>query len=110
MEVAKISQAKERGLVDKLGGLGDAIAAAAARAQLGTGYSVRYVEREPSTWERFLLGFGQSESLAKIARAVGLTLPGAWLERSEIAEITGIVDTLRERRYAAFAHCFCDVR
>jgi protease-4 len=104
------TQAKERGLVDKLGGLGDAIASAAARAQLGTGYSVRYVEREPSTWERFLLGFGQSESLAKIARAVGLTLPGAWLDRSEVAEITGIVDTLRERRYAAFAHCFCDLR
>ena len=42
------SQAQERGLVDKLGGLDDAIAAAAARAKLGKNFSVRYVEREMS--------------------------------------------------------------
>jgi len=104
------SQAKERGLVDKLGGLGDAIAAAAARAKLGGDYSVRYVEREPSAWERFLLSFGDSQVMTRLARAVGFTLPSAWLDRGDVAEIAGILDTLRGKRYGAFAHCFCDLR
>lgn len=104
------SQAKERGLVDKLGGLGDAIVAAAARAKLGSNYQVRYVEREPSAWERFLLSFGDSQTVARIARSVGFSLPVGWLDRSEVAQIAGIVESLRGRRYGAFAHCFCDLR
>ncbi|HVT31922.1 MAG TPA: signal peptide peptidase SppA [Rhodanobacteraceae bacterium] len=104
------SQAKERGLVDRLGGIDDAIASAASRAKLGSNYSVRYVEREPSAWERFLLSFGESSAMTKIARRVGFTLPSAWLDRGEIAEIGGILETLKGKRYAAFAHCFCDLR
>jgi protease-4 len=104
------SQAKERGLVDKLGGLGDAIAAAASRAKLGSSYGVRYVEREPSAWERFVMSFGESEAIVRLARSVGFTLPSSWLDRSEIAEIGGILQTLKGKRYGAFAHCFCDLR
>jgi len=104
------SQAKERGLVDKLGGLGDAIAAAASRAKLGTGYQVRYVEHEPSTWERFLLSFGDSQAMVHFARSAGFTLPTSWLDRGEIAQIAGIVESLRGKRYGAFAHCFCELR
>ncbi len=104
------SQAKERGLVDKLGGLGDAIASAAARAKLGKNYQVRYVEREPSAWERFLLSFGDSETMLRLARSVGFSVPTGWLDRSEIAEISGIVESLRGKPYGAFAHCFCDLR
>jgi protease IV len=104
------SQAKERGLVDKLGGLGDAIAAAAARAQLGNDYHVRYVEREPSAWERVLLSFGDSEAMAQLARNVGFSLPTSLLDRGEIAEIAGLVESLRGKRYGAFAHCFCELR
>jgi protease IV len=104
------SQAKERGLVDKLGGLNDAIAAAASRAKLGGDYGVRYVEREPSTWERFLLSFGDSEAMVRLARSVGFALPTSLLDRSEIAEISGILDTLKGKRYGAFAHCFCELR
>jgi protease-4 len=104
------SQAKERGLVDRLGGIDDAIASAASRAKLGTHYSVRYVEREPSAWERFLLSFGDSSAMTKLARRVGFTLPSAWLDRGEMAEIGGILETLKGKRYAAFAHCFCDFR
>ena len=104
------SQAKERGLVDRLGGLGDAVASAAARAKLGTDYQVRYVEREPSAWERFLLSFGDSEVMVRVARSVGFSLPSGWLDRSEIGEIAGIVESLRGKRYGAFAHCFCDLR
>jgi protease-4 len=104
------SQAKERGLVDRLGGIDDAIASAASRAKLGSHYSVRYVEREPSAWERFLLSFGDSSAMTKLARRIGFTLPSAWLDRGEIAEIGGILETLKGKRYAAFAHCFCDLR
>jgi len=104
------SQAKERGLVDKLGGLNDAIAAAASRAKLGGNYGVRYVEREPSTWERFVMSFGESGAMVRLARSVGFTLPGAWLDRSEVAEISGILQTLKGKRYGAFAHCFCEIR
>src|SRR4051812_10666862 len=104
------SQAKERGLVDKLGGLNDAIAAAASRAKLGGNYGVRYVEREPSTWERFLMSFGESEAMVRLARSVGFTMPTSWLDRGEIAEISGILETLKGKRYGAFAHCFCEMR
>ncbi len=104
------SQAKERGLVDRLGGLGDAIAAAASRAKLGDSYQVRYIEREPSAWERFLLSFGDSETMMRLARTVGFSLPGSWLDRSEVGEIAGIVESLRGKRYGAFAHCFCELR
>jgi len=104
------SQAKERGLVDKLGGLGDAIAAAAVRAKLGNDYHVRYVEREPSAWERVLLSFGDSEAMVKLARNVGFSLPTSLLDRGEIAEIAGLVESLRGKRYGAFAHCFCELR
>jgi protease-4 len=104
------SQAKERGLVDRLGGLGDAIASAASRAKLGSDYSVRYVEREPSAWERFLLSFGDSSAMTKLARSVGFRLPSGWVNRSEVAEISGILQSLQGKRYGAFAHCFCELR
>jgi protease-4 len=68
------------------------------------------VEREPSAWERFLLSFGDSSAMTKLARRVGFTLPSAWLDRGEMAEIGGILETLKGKRYAAFAHCFCDFR
>ncbi|MFA5683323.1 MAG: signal peptide peptidase SppA [Lysobacteraceae bacterium] len=51
------AQALERGLVDSLGSFEDAIAAAAARVDLASGdYRVRYVEQEPSAFERFVDG------------------------------------------------------
>jgi protease-4 len=44
--------AHELGLVDKMGGLEDAIASAAELAELGDKYAVRYVEKEPSFSEK----------------------------------------------------------
>ncbi|MGH7291513.1 MAG: S49 family peptidase, partial [Myxococcota bacterium] len=104
------SQAKERGLVDKLGGLGDAISAAASRAKLGTDYRVRYVEHEPSTWERFFLSFGDSQAMIHFARSAGFSLPMSFLDRGEVAEIAGLLESLRGKGYGAFAHCFCELR
>jgi len=50
------AKALELGLVDKLGGLDDAIEAAAARADLGDDYAVRYVEKELSWKEKLARG------------------------------------------------------
>lgn len=49
--------AHERGLVDRLGDLDEAIASAAAMAELGDGYAVRFVEKEPSFQERMMRQF-----------------------------------------------------
>lgn len=103
------SQAKERGLVDKLGGLGDAIAAAAARAHLGTGYQVRYVERELSAWERLALSFSNSEAVVRMVRWAGVSLPPGFFGASDLRQLAGIVESLRGKRYGAFAHCFCEL-
>lgn len=104
------SQAKDRGLVDKLGGLDDAIAAAAARAKLGKDFSVRYVEREMSTWERLALSFSNSNALVRIARYAGFTLPPGMFTNADVSQLAGVVESLRGKRYGAFAQCFCDLR
>jgi len=51
-----------------------------------------------------------SETILRLARSVGFSVPTGWLDRSEIAEISGIVESLRGKPYGAFAHCFCDLR
>src|SRR5699024_10973795 len=55
------AQAHDRDLVDELGGLGDALAEAARRAELEEGdYRVRYVEEAPSAFAQFLEGMSSS--------------------------------------------------
>jgi protease-4 len=104
------SQAQERGLVDKLGGLDDAIAAAAARAKLGKDYQVRYVEHEMSAWERVALSFSNSETLVRIARYAGFALPPGMFSHADVSQVAGVVEALRGKRYGAFAQCFCELR
>ncbi|RPE79840.1 signal peptide peptidase SppA [Vulcaniibacterium tengchongense] len=69
------AQAKERGLVDELGGLQQAIGFAAARAKLGKPdeYRVRYLEKPATPFERFFAGFA------------GSRLGRAWLRDSGFA-------------------------
>src|SRR5690606_38223532 len=55
------AQALERGLVDAMGGLSDAIADAASRVELQEGeYRVRYVEKEASPFAQFMAGLAGS--------------------------------------------------
>jgi len=68
------SQALERGLVDKMGLLQDAVASAAKRANLGDAPSVKYVEAERSTIERLVSGLTESAAptvRAEVLRALG---------------------------------------
>jgi len=104
------AQAKERGLVDKLGGLHDAIAAAAARAGLEANYQVRYIERDLSAWERFVLGFSGSESMVRLARWAGFQSPLPSVATREVEQLSAVLDSLRGKGYGAFAHCFCEMR
>ena len=95
-------------LVDKLGGLDQAISAAAARAGIEDSFRVSYIERELSTWERIALGFSNTEAAASIGRWSGLgTLPTRLLPKAELEQMLGLLRTLGGNRYGVVAHCFC---
>ena len=105
------SQAKERGLVDKLGGLEDAIAAAAARANLGTDYSVRYVEPPMSAWESLALRLSNSEAGIAIGKQFALpSLPRGLVDSSDLRAARLLLDSLGRKSFASYAYCFCTIR
>jgi protease-4 len=105
------AQAKERGLVDAFGGLRDALANAAARAELGEdGWGVKYIEKPLTPFENFVAGMAGSRvgaaMLARSGPAHGLL----------VSAMPGVVSDLRfiEQVMArggnpvkAVAHCFC---
>jgi len=102
------AQAKERGLVDKLGGLHDAIGAAAALGNLGTDYRTRYVERELSTWERFALSLSNSGAAVGLGRWSGLaSLPTRLLGKGELERTLRLLNDLGGNRFGVIAHCSC---
>ncbi|HEY5851837.1 MAG TPA: signal peptide peptidase SppA [Lysobacter sp.] len=106
-------QAKERGLVDELGGLQQAIEFAATKAKLGKpdSYNVRYIEKSATPFERIFTGF--------IASRAG----GAWLRESDMARsllakaspqaaadlrfLEGAITPTRGVPVKALAYCFC---
>lgn len=100
-------QARDRGLVDELGGMSDAIAAAAELAGLASGHSVEYFEEKPSAFEQWLLdvsaslptGFLGSPLQSALARLAGKLPP-------ELALLT----QARPDSVGLYSFCFCDVR
>ncbi len=104
------SQAMQRGLVDQMGGLADAVDAAAARAKLGTDFRVQYIEPKMSTWERLAYSMGSSDALASIARRAGFSLPAALLGSEDLQQAAAVMRSLDGKRYGVFAHCFCTLR
>lgn len=107
------AQAKERGLVDEMGGLQQALDFVARRAKLGKAgeYQVRYIEKTATPFERFFAGF------------VGSRIGGAWLRESDVAQrllakaapqavadlrfLEGAITPTRGVPVKALAHCFC---
>jgi protease-4 len=66
------AQAKERGLVDQLGGLKDAIASAAAKASLDAGgFGIKYVEKEMSPFEKFVVDATRNAMLRSALAGIG---------------------------------------
>lgn len=108
-------QAKERGLVDKLGSFNDALKSAATRAKLGEGYRVTYIEREPSKFDRFFSMFGDNAAQAmskalnekfKVAVAPTGIPPAAATEM--VKDLNWLSDLRKENRsYMVMAHCMC---
>ncbi|MBU8976935.1 MULTISPECIES: signal peptide peptidase SppA [unclassified Lysobacter] len=107
------AQAKERGLVDELGGLRQAVDFAATRAELGKpgDYQVRYIEKAASPFERLFTGFLSSR------------IGAAWLQDSDLARgllakaspqtaqdlqfLQGAITPTRGVPVKALAYCFC---
>jgi protease-4 len=104
-------QAKERGLVDRLGSYRDALASAATRAKLAPGYRVAYIEREGTAFERVLGLFGASAAQAFTIQ-VKLGLLPSGLPAGAMAEVTRELGWLSEltdgrKPFAAITHCMC---
>lgn len=104
-------QAKERGLVDRLGSYRDALASAAGRAKLPAGYRVAYIERENSSVERLLGLFGMSAAQALTVQ-VKLGFMPSGLPAAAVADVTrelgwlsGLADG--SKPFAAVTHCMC---
>ena len=100
-------QAKERGLVDTLGGLRAALDSAAQRAKLGDDYRVTYLEREPRGIDRYLsLLFGQFARV--MVMQLGVELPEvitAW--RRQVAGELRLFGEAHIDPLRAYAYCFC---
>ncbi|HSE11352.1 MAG TPA: signal peptide peptidase SppA [Rudaea sp.] len=102
-------QAKERGLVDQLGGLNEAISAAATAARLGDNYRVLYVEKELSAWERFVLNLS-SDALARGTSALLPEAARVLFAQSDVAGQLKLLRALDGNRLGVFAYCFCEIR
>jgi len=108
------AQAKERGLIDRLGNLDAAVQAAARHAKLeGTPRAV-YVERGLSRKERLLSSLSDvlAPALAEGLRAqLGFVPPAVLLEAGqELAWLGELADPARSQSklpFAAVVHCLC---
>ena len=107
------AQAKERGLVDELGGLRTAIAEAAKRAKLGEAGSwrVRYIEDMPTPFERWFSGFAQGQlgrallADSSMARAA-LARTAPQMER-DLRMLEAAMNDRRGGPVKSLAYCFC---
>lgn len=104
------SQAKDRGLVDRLGLLDDAIKEAAKRADLGDGYSVQYVEPKMTPFEEFLATAVQGPGAARSMMNMGLSI--GLIDQQGVHQMQQELDMLkaaRENPATAFSYCFCEL-
>ncbi len=102
-------QARERGLVDKIGGLEDAIAAAAQAAHLGDNYRVAYVEKPLTFWERLAMNMS-NDALVRFAHAVLPQMPLGLLDQPQIRAQLRLLQGVRDGQLGVYAYCFCSLR
>ena len=103
------AQAKERGLVDELGGLREAQAEAARLAKLGKDYDVQYIEKPLSAIEQIFLDMSRSARLSGLVRTFGPT--PALLGEDATEWVRNELAWLRAPQggnpIRAVAHCLC---
>lgn len=106
------AQAQQRGLVDQLGTLNQAIVSAARIAGVGEEYQVRYVEPELKPWQQFLTQLGaQAITAAGFEPRSGMLdlLPGE-VRASLVRDVRRLYQaTEGSGRPGVIAHCLCDV-
>ncbi len=106
------AQAKERGLVDEIGGLREAQVHAAQLAKLGgvDDYSVRYIEPPLSAFDQIFLDMSRNARTASIVRALGPAgnvVGQETIERVQ-KELSWLSTKGNNGPVRAVAHCLCD--
>jgi len=102
------AQAKERGLVDELGGLRAALTRAAALAKLDDGrYRVSYIEAQMSPFERFMNNLGANSAARALLHESGMAKLLLGPQREQIEQRLQWLGNPRGRPIQALAHCFC---
>jgi protease-4 len=104
------AQAKERGLVDVLGGLNEAQAEAAKLAKLGANdYDLQYVEKPLSAFDELFLDMSRRASLAGLVRNYGPLSEMLGRETTERlqSELSWLQAPKGASPIRAVAHCFC---
>ncbi len=105
--------AHSRGLVDRLGGFGDAIAAAAKLGKLDADARVEYIETAPGRLQRLLQGLGLTQAdvalpmpaLQALLTSTGLLPP---LAQTLAQDLGWLADVSEKRKpFATAAHCLC---
>ncbi len=104
-------QAKERGLVDRLGFFGDAVKSAATLAKLGDQPRLVYIERDPGPWARLVTMFN-AEVTAAVgqeidARIGGIGVPPVVVRdaQRELGWLAGVAN--RNKPFEGIVHCLC---
>ena len=100
------SQALDRGLVDQLGGQGDAVAEAANLAKLGKDYPVRYQQAPQGAFERFMVGFGQNAGV-ELLQSWGVRLPPWFAQIHALAPELSLLRDAKAGTPNVYAYCFC---
>ena len=104
------AQAKERGLVDELGGFEAALAATARLAKLEPeSYGVTYVEKPLTSFEQAIVNMGGNARMRGLLRVLAptpLLLDRRTLDKVE-RELTWL-DGQSRSPFRAVAHCLCD--
>ncbi len=105
------AQARERGLVDGLGGIDDAVKSAARRASLGDSYRIEYIEHEPRGLNRYLsLLFGRIAAFARSEfgwEGAAQALLGS--SSAQVRRELAMLATARRQPLTAFSYCFCEL-
>jgi protease-4 len=102
-------QAFERGLVDQLGGLDEAIVDAAGLAKLGKDYPVRYEEAPLGGFERFLIGLNQSARV-QVLQSWGIRLPAWFAQLPALAPELQLLRSAKAGTPNVYADCLCSPR
>jgi len=107
-------QAKERGLVDTLGSLSDALKSAAKRAKLGdeADYRVAYIEPEPGRLARLIEAFGGAAA-SVVAEQIEARIVPAAIPRRLAQDLQNDLGWLgasvnARKPFSSVIHCLCE--